>query len=222
VSRFRLRGTRAPLRLCLNIPPTFQWHDVGAPAPAAAAVIRQSVSRQRGRPGCRARAHSLVASARSYWPGAAPDGAEGTRGLLDFARRIGAPVGDDASGAELFAERAGGPRALRHAARTRDRPSSARRTAGRLRFRPQNRWTTGVVPAEGARVVQVDLDPAALNHHRVVDARVSATRPVSQRVRAPARRGVVHATGFRRRTAHLSGTSWGRKPASTGPDARHR
>jgi acetolactate synthase I/II/III large subunit len=156
----------------LNIPADFQWQDVELRSPQRRPVVRQSV-----RPSEEAldAALGIIASSRRpiVLAGRGATSAAARAAVLGFARRIGAPVATTLQARELFA---GEPENLGifgtlSTGTTVDVIGQADCVVA---FGAAlNRWTTG----EGsllntARVVQVDLDPAALNHHRAVDAPV--------------------------------------------------
>jgi acetolactate synthase-1/2/3 large subunit len=82
-----------------------------------------------------------------------------------------------------------------------------------------NRWTTGEGSLlKGPRVVQVDLDPAALNHHRAVDAPVVGDAAVvaTEFVRL-LDEAAVTPTDFTARTALVPGQAVAAKPAEHQP-----
>jgi acetolactate synthase-1/2/3 large subunit len=156
----------------LNIPADFQWQDTELRSPRRRPAVRQSV-----RPSEDAldAALGIIASSRRpvVLAGRGATSAAASAAVLGFARRIGAPVATTLQARELFA---GEPEDLGIFGTL--STDAAMDTIGRadcvIAFGAAlNRWTT----AEGsllnaARVVQVDLDPAALNHHRAVDAPV--------------------------------------------------
>jgi acetolactate synthase-1/2/3 large subunit len=156
----------------LNIPADFQWQDVEYRPPRRRPVVRQSV-----RPSEDAldAALGIIASARRplVLAGRGATSGEARAAVLGFARRVGAPVATTLQARELFA---GEPDDLGIFGTL--STDAAVGVIGQadcvIAFGAAlNRWTTGEGSLlNGARVVQVDLDPAALNHHRAVDAPV--------------------------------------------------
>ena len=171
VSAFR--GAELERRpVVLNIPADFQWQDVEYRPPRPRPVVRQSV-----RPSEDAldAALGIIASARRplVLAGRGATSAAARAAVLGFARRVGAPVTTTLQARELFA---GEPEDLGIFGTL--STDAAVDVIGQadcvVAFGAAlNRWTTGEGSLlTGARVVQVDTDPAALNHHRVVDAPV--------------------------------------------------
>lgn len=156
----------------LNVPADFQWQEVEYRTPRRRPVVRQSI-----RPSEDALDAALGIIASSHRPvvlagrGATSAGARAA--VLGFARRIGAPVTTTLQARELFA---GEPENLGiFGTLSTDLAIEAIGQADCvIAFGAAlNRWTTGEGSLLNAkRVVQVDLDPAALNHHRAVDAPV--------------------------------------------------
>ena len=156
----------------LNIPADFQWQDVEYRPPQRRPVIRQSV-----RPSEDALDNALGISASARRPlvlaGRGATSPAARAAVLGFARRVGAPVMTTLQARELFA---GEPEDLGIFGTL--STDTAVDVIGQadcvIAFGAAlNRWTTGEGSLlKGARVVQVDLDPAALNQHRVVDAPV--------------------------------------------------
>ena len=162
----------------LNIPADFQWQDVEYRPPQRRPVIRQSV-----RPSEDAldNALGIIASARRplVLAGRGATSPAARAALLGFARRVGAPVMTTLQARELFAgepENLGifGTLSTDAAVDVIGQADCVVAFGAAL-----NRWTTGEGSLlKGARVVQVDTDPAALNHHRVVDAPVTGDAAV--------------------------------------------
>jgi len=156
----------------LNVPVDFQWQEVEYRSPRRRPVIRQSV-----RPSEDALDAALGIIASSHRPvvlaGRGATSAAARAAVLGFARRIGAPVTTTLQARELFA---GEPEDLGiFGTLSTDTAVDAIGQANCvIAFGAAlNRWTTGEGSLLNAkRVVQVDLDPAALNHHRTVDAPV--------------------------------------------------
>jgi thiamine pyrophosphate-dependent acetolactate synthase large subunit-like protein len=171
VSAFR--GAELERRpVVLNIPADFQWQDVELRSPQRRPVIRQSV-----RPSEDAldAALGIIASSRRpiVLAGRGATSAPARAAVLGFARRIGAPVATTLQARELFA---GEPEDLGiFGTLSTDKTIDVIGQADCVVAfgAALNRWTTGEDSLlNAARVVQADLDPAALNHHRAVDAPV--------------------------------------------------
>jgi acetolactate synthase-1/2/3 large subunit len=213
------RGAELERRpVVLNIPADFQWHDVEYRPPQQRPVVRQSV-----RPSEDAldAALGIIASARRplvlAGRGATSDKARAA--VLGFARRVGAPVTTTLQARELFA---GEPEDLGIFGTL--STDTAVDVIGQadcvVAFGAAlNRWTTGEGSLlQGARVVQVDLDPAALNQHRVVDAPVVGDAAVVAAEFARLLDEVSFTpTGFADRAAQPSGHAVVAKPAGHRP-----
>jgi thiamine pyrophosphate-dependent acetolactate synthase large subunit-like protein len=213
------RGAELERRpVVLNIPADFQWHDVEYRPPRQRPVVRQSV-----RPSEDAldAALGIIASARRplVLAGRGATSDEARAAVLGFARRVGAPVTTTLQARELFA---GEPEDLGIFGTL--STDTAVDVIGQadcvVAFGAAlNRWTTGEGSLlQGARVVQVDLDPAALNHHRVVDAPVVGDAAVVAAEFARLLDEVSFTpTGFAARAAQPSGHVVAAKPAEHRP-----
>ena len=213
------RGAELERRpVVLNIPADFQWHDVEYRPPQQRPVVRQSV-----RPSEDAldAALGIIASARRplVLAGRGATSDEARAAVLGFARRVGAPVTTTLQARELFA---GEPEDLGIFGTL--STDTAVDVIGQadcvVAFGAAlNRWTTGEGSLlQGARVVQVDLDPAALNQHRVVDAPVVGDAAVVAAEFARLLDEVSFTpTGFADRAAQPSGHAVAAKPAGHRP-----
>ena len=213
------RGAELERRpVVLNIPADFQWHDVEYRPPQQRPVVRQSV-----RPSEDAldAALGIIASARRplVLAGRGATSDEARAAVLGFARRVGAPVTTTLQARELFA---GEPEDLGIFGTL--STDTAVDVIGQadcvVAFGAAlNRWTTGEGSLlQGARVVQVDLDPAALNQHRVVDAPVVGDAAVVAAEFARLLDEVSFMpTGFADRAAQPSGHAVVAKPAGHRP-----
>jgi thiamine pyrophosphate-dependent acetolactate synthase large subunit-like protein len=202
----------------LNIPADFQWQDVEYRPPQRRPVVRQSV-----RPSEDAldTALGIIASARRplVLAGRGATSGEARAAVLGFARRVGAPVTTTLQARELFA---GEPEDLGIFGTL--STDAAVDVIGQadcvVAFGAAlNRWTTGEGSLlNGARVVQVDTDPAALNHHRVVDAPVvgDAAAVAAEFVRLLDEVSFTPAD-FAGRAAQLAGQRPAQKPAEHPP-----
>ena len=199
----------------LNIPADFQWQDVEFRPPQRRPVIRQSV-----RPSEDAldAALGIIASSRRplVLAGRGATSAAARAAILGFARRIGAPVATTLQARELFA---GEPEDLGIFGTL--STDAAVGVIGQadcvVAFGAAlNRWTTGEgALLKQARVVQVDLDPAALNHHRPVDAPVIGDATVVAAEFARLLDEVSFTpTEFAARAARLAQEDPARKPAT--------
>jgi acetolactate synthase I/II/III large subunit len=156
----------------LNVPADFMWRDVDFQPPQPLPVIRQAI-----RPSEDALDAALGIIASAHRPvvlaGRGATSPAARAAVLNFARRIGAPLTTTLQARELFA---GEPDNLGIFGTLSDDNAvdAIKQTDCVITFGAAlNRWTTGEGSLlEGARVVQVDLDAAALNHHRRVDAPV--------------------------------------------------
>jgi acetolactate synthase-1/2/3 large subunit len=156
----------------VNVPADFMWRDADFQPPQPLPVIRQAI-----RPSEDAvdAALGVVASARRpiVLAGRGATSAAARAAVLGFARRIGAPLTTTLQARELFA---GEPDNLGIFGTLSDdiAVDAIKQADCVVAFGAAlNRWTTGEGSLlDGARVVQVDLDAAALNHHRRVDAPV--------------------------------------------------
>ena len=213
------RGAELERRpVVLNIPADFQWHDVEYRPPQQRPVVRQPV-----RPSEDAldAALGIIASARRplVLAGRGATSDEARAAVLGFARRVGAPVTTTLQARELFA---GEPEDLGIFGTL--STDTAVDVIGQadcvIAFGAAlNRWTTGEGSLlKGARVVQVDLDPAALNQHRVVDAPVVGDAAVVAAEFARLLDEVSFTpTGFAARAARPSGHAVVAKPAGHRP-----
>jgi len=202
----------------LNIPADFQWQDVEYRPPQRRPVIRQSV-----RPSEDAldAALGIIASSRRplVLAGRGATSAAARAAVLGFARRVGAPVTTTLQARELFA---GEPEDLGIFGTL--STDAAVDVIGQadcvVAFGAAlNRWTTGEGSLlTGARVVQIDTDPAALNHHRVVDAPVvgDAAAVAAEFVRLLDEVSFTPAE-FAVRAARLATQGTARKPAEQQP-----
>jgi acetolactate synthase I/II/III large subunit len=217
VSAFR----GAELERCpvvLNIPADFQWQDVEYRPPQRRPVVRQSV-----RPSEDAldAALGIIASARRplVLAGRGATSAAARAAVLGFARRVGAPVATTLQARELFAGEPAdlgifGTLSTGAAVDVIGQADCVVAFGAAL-----NRWTTGEGSLlTGARVVQVDTDPAALNHHRVVDAPVvgDAVVVAAEFVRLLDEVSFTP-TEFASRAAQLAGQVPAQKPAEHQP-----
>jgi acetolactate synthase-1/2/3 large subunit len=202
----------------LNIPADFQWQDAELRPPQRRPVIRQSV-----RPSEDALDAALGIIASSRHPlvlaGRGATSPAARAAVLGFARRVGAPVATTLQARELFASE---PDNLGIFGTL-----STDRTVGVIGQADcvvafgaaLNRWTTGEGSLlTGARVVQVDLDPASLNHHRAVDAPVvgDAAAVATEFVRQ-LDEAAFTPTDFAARAAQLPGEAVVAKPAQRPP-----
>ena len=213
------RGAELERRpVVLNIPADFQWHDVEYRPPQQRPVVRQPV-----RPSEDAldAALGIIASARRplVLAGRGATSDEARAAVLGFARRVGAPITTTLQARELFA---GEPEDLGIFGTL--STDTAVDVIGQadcvVAFGAAlNRWTTGEGSLlQGARVVQVDLDPAALNQHRVVDAPVVGDAAVVAAEFARLLDEVSFTpTGFAARAAQPSGHAVVAKPAGHRP-----
>jgi acetolactate synthase-1/2/3 large subunit len=156
----------------LNVPADFMWQDTDFHSPEPLPVIRQAIRPSEDAVDV---ALGVIASARRpiVLAGRGATSPAARAAVLGFARRIGAPLTTTLQGRELFA---GEPDnfGIFGTLSSEDTVDAINQADCVVAFGAAlNRWTT----AEGslldaARVVQVDLDAAALNHHRRVDAAV--------------------------------------------------
>jgi acetolactate synthase-1/2/3 large subunit len=156
----------------VNVPADFMWRDADFEPPQPLPVIRQAI-----RPSEDAvdAALGVIASARRpiVLAGRGATSPAARAAVLGFARRIGAPLTTTLQSRELFA---GEPDNLGIFGTLSDdiAVDAIKQADCVVAFGAAlNRWTTGEGSLlDGARVVQVDLDAAALNHHRKVDTPV--------------------------------------------------
>ena len=171
VSAFR-RAALQRRPVVLNIPADFMWQEVDFVAPEPIPAIQQAI-----RPSEDAidAALGVIASARRpiVLAGRGATSPAARAAVLKFARRVGAPLTTTLQARELFATESDnlgifGSLSTEHTVDTIGRADCVVAFGAAL-----NRWTTGEGSLlETPRVVQVDVDAAALNHHRIVDAPV--------------------------------------------------